>query len=278
MIAFKIFGTLEETLSADVLLGSRLDAFAQALHEDYRQRSQGAINPQANVPWRDLPEFMKMSNRWRADHTPLLMGLAGLHLELDVPSPAILKLSEEQIESLARLERRRYTIERSLIERRFGSAQRLSIPDWDELTDDQKVMERKEAARLPEIMAVLGIELHPVLPLRLYGQWLAGATTEIAQLLSAPTSNHRTLIVDLDEPTAVRAAASALSLPSFGLWLFSTDEPPRVLAAQAAEPTPRSRSPHSARQRLVVARSYRPGSVTSVPTGHLERRTPHRQR
>ena len=222
----QIFGTLEETLSADVLLGSRLDAFAQALHEDYRQRSQGAINPQANVPWRDLPEFMKMSNRWRADHTPLLMGLAGLHLELDVPSPAILKLSEEQIESLARLERRRYTIERSLIERRFGSAQRLSMPDWDELTDDQKSYERKEAARLPEIMAVLGIELHPVLPLRLYGPWLAGAIAEIAQLLSAPTSNHRTLIVDLDEPTAVRAAASALSLPSFGLWLFSTDEPP----------------------------------------------------
>ena len=86
----QIFGTLEETLSADVLLGSRLDAFAQALHEDYRQRSQGTINPQANVPWRELPEFMKMSNRWRADHTPLLMGLAGLHLELDVPSPAIL--------------------------------------------------------------------------------------------------------------------------------------------------------------------------------------------
>ena len=83
----QVFGTLEETLSADVLLGARLDAFAQALHEDYRQRSQDTINPQANVPWRELPEFMKMSNRWRADHTPLLMELTGLHLEREVPSP-----------------------------------------------------------------------------------------------------------------------------------------------------------------------------------------------
>ena len=85
----QIFGTLEETLSPDVLFGSKLDAFAQVLHEDYRRRSQVTINPQANVPWHELPEFMKMSNRWRADHTPLLMELAGLHLEHDVPSPVV---------------------------------------------------------------------------------------------------------------------------------------------------------------------------------------------
>jgi hypothetical protein len=221
----QVFGTLEETLSADVLLGSRLDAFAQALHEDYRQRTQGAINPQANVPWRDLPEFMKMSNRWRADHTPLLMELAGLHLEPDVSSPSILKLSEEQIESLAKLERRRYTIERSLIERRFGPAQRQSIPDWDELSDDQRISEKSEAARLPEIMAGLGIQLHPVRPVRLYGKWLASAPAEIEQLRADSGSEHCNLIVDLDEPDAVRTAARALSLPSFSLWLFSTDEP-----------------------------------------------------
>ncbi len=221
----QVFGTLEETLSADVLLASRLDAFAQALHEDYRQRSQDTINPQANVAWRDLPEFMKMSNRWRADHTPLLMELAGLHVQHDVPSPAILKLSEEQIELLARLERRRYTIERGLIERRFGSAQRQSIPDWDELRDDQKNSERREAARLPEIMAGLGIELHSVRRVRLYGRWLTSAPAELEQLRAAPASEHCTLIVDLDEPEAVRMAARALSLPSFSLWLFSADEP-----------------------------------------------------
>jgi hypothetical protein len=221
----QVFGTLEETLSADVLLGSRLDAFAQALHEDYRQRSQGTINPQANVPWRELPEFMKMSNRWRADHTPLLMELTGLHLDTDVPSPAVLKLSEEQIESLARLERRRYTIERGLIERRFGSAQSQNIPDWDELSDDQKNSERSEAARLPEIMARLGIQLHPVRPMRLYGKWLASAPAEVEQLRAASASEHYNLLVDLDEPDAVRTAARALSLPSFSLWLFSTEEP-----------------------------------------------------
>lgn len=238
----QVFGTLEETLSADVLLGSHLDAFAQALHEDYRQRSQGTINPQANVPWRELPEFMKMSNRWRADHTPLLMELAGLHLQRDVPSPAIIHLGKEQIESLAKLERRRYTIERRLIERRFGSAQRQTTPDWDELTDDQKNSERKEAARLPEIMAGLGIEIHPVRHVRLYGKWLAGASAELEESRAVAAAEHCKLIVDLDNPDAVRTAARALLLPSLSLWLFSAEEPREFsLRKPQAEPDDRVR-------------------------------------
>ena len=236
------FGTLEETLSADVLLGFRLDTFAQALHEDYRQRSQDSINPQANVPWRELPEFMKMSNRWRADHTPLLMELAGLHLEPGVSSPSVLPLSEKQIELLARLERRRYTIERSLIERRFGSAQGQSMPDWDGLTEDQKDSERREVARLPEIMARLGIQLHPVRQVRFYGNWLTSSNAEIEQLLAVPGSSHCILIVDLDEAAAVTSAARALSLPLFSLWLFSKDEPPEFwLRKPQGQPPDRAR-------------------------------------
>ena len=121
---------------------------------------RASINPQANVPFRELPEFMKMSNRWRADHTPLLLELAGLHLARGVHSPSVIALSEEQIELLAQLEHRRYTIERRLVECRFGSVQRQGarMPQWDDLSDEQKIWERKEIARLPEIMAGLGIE------------------------------------------------------------------------------------------------------------------------
>ncbi len=221
----QIFGTLEETLSLDVLSGARLDAFAQALHDDYRHRSQDTINPQANVPWHELPEFMKMSNRWRADHTPLLMELAGVHLVHDVQSPAVVPLSAEQVELLAQLEHRRYTIERRLVESHSGSAQRSRVTPWTELRDEQKDWNRKEAARLPEIMAGLGIELHPVHAVRLYGNWLATAPSQLDEMLAAPASAHCGLIVDLDEPQAVLTAARALSLPSLSLWLFSLEEP-----------------------------------------------------
>jgi hypothetical protein len=223
----QIFGTLEETLSPDVLFGAKLDAFAQVLHDDYRRRSQVSINPQANVPWHDLPEFMKMSNRWRADHTPLLMEVAGMHIDNDVLSRVVAKLSDEQIELLAQLEHRRYTIERGLLEGPSGTS-RVSNPhleDWSKLPDELRDWNRQEVARLPEIMAGLGIQLHPVRTVRLYGKWLATGPAELDQLLANPSAVHCSLIVDLDEPEAVRIAARALSLPSLSLWLFSREEP-----------------------------------------------------
>ncbi len=223
----QIFGTLEETLSHDVLFGSRLDSFAQALHDDYRHRSQGEINPQANVPWHELPEFLKMSNRWRADHTPLLMELAGIHLVADVQSPVVNALSQEQIELLSQLEHRRYLVERRLIEGPSAAGQRHNphVTEWSGLSEEQKNWNRREIARLPEIMAGLGIELHPVSTLRLYGEWMPATTRELDQLLAAPRSAHCNLIVDLDEPEAVHTAQRALALPSLNLWLFSRQEP-----------------------------------------------------
>ncbi|MGO8756549.1 MAG: potassium channel family protein [Terracidiphilus sp.] len=223
----QIFGTLEETLGTDVLFGLKLDAFAQALHEDYRHRSQATINPQANVPWHELPEFMKMSNRWRADHTPLLMELAGLHLVRDLQPPSASPFGAGEIDQLAELEHRRYTIERRLVESRFGMAKRQGarMPQWSELNDEQKEWNRKEIARLPEIMAGLGVEIHSVRTVRLYGKSLQAASAELNRLLAEPASAHVCLIVDLDDPEAVQAAALSLSLPSLSLWLFSREEP-----------------------------------------------------
>jgi len=224
----QIFGTLEETLNSDVLFGSKLDAFASALHEDYRLQAQGAINPQADRPFHELPEFLKMSNRWRADHTPLLMELAGLHLVHDVRSPSIAELTPDQIELLAELEHRRYSIERRIVESRFGFANQESphMKPWKELGDDYKNWNRKQIAHLPEIMARLGIELHPIRAVCLYGEGLAAAAAELEKFIAEPSNAFYSLRVDLDDLDAVRAAVRALSLPSFSLWLFSNEEPP----------------------------------------------------
>ena len=223
----QVFGTLEETLNPEVLLGSRLDAFAQELHEDYRRRSQAQINPQANVPWYELPEFMKMSNRWRADHTPLLLQLAGIRVAASVQSPAVTILSTQQIETLAQLEHRRYTIERQLIEWR-RAAQRVSthLEPWELLPEEYKEWNRREVARLPEIMAGLGMELRPVHTLRLYGGGLPAAAQELEKMLASPRFGDVCVIADLDDAEAVRLGTRALALPSLSLWLLSNAEPP----------------------------------------------------
>jgi hypothetical protein len=242
----QIFGTLEETLNREVLFGSMLDRFAEALHDDYRRRSQEQINPLANVPWHALPELMKLSNRWRADHTPLLLELACLQPVRDVKTPAVQPLGSEEIDLLAQLEHRRYTIER-----RMAQEHNPHIPSWDQLSEAQKQQNREEIARLPQIMAGLGMELHPVRAVRLYGRHLRAAAEELAALQANPAPVYAKLIVDLDEPGAVSAAYTALGLaandsakndparndspgssdgPGIGqtamsLWLFSREEP-----------------------------------------------------
>jgi hypothetical protein len=155
------------------------------------------------------------------------MEQAGMHLDWDVASPAVTELKKEQIELLAQLEHRRYTIERQLVESRFGSSRRQGqhTAEWDSLSEDQKNWNRKEVAQLPKIMAGVGIELHPVRPVRLYGKWLQNACGELDSLLAAPQPVHCSLIVDLDDAEAVRTAARALALPSLSLWLFSREEP-----------------------------------------------------
>jgi hypothetical protein len=220
----QIFGTLEETLNREVLFSSTLDAFARALHEDYRRRAIDAMNPKADVPWHRLPELMKLSNRWRADHTPLLMELAGVRWVKGVKTPAPLALSEQQIETLAQLEHRRYTIERRL-------AQELDpqIPPWEKLSDQDKGWNRRESARVPEIMAEIGVELHPERTVRLYGRHLGAAAEELAELASKAARVHVSLIVDLDDAGAVSAASRALELPSLSVWLFSRVEPPEYV-------------------------------------------------
>jgi hypothetical protein len=183
---------------------------------------------------------MKMSNRWRADHTPLLMELTGCTWR--GRAIACRPETERGTDRIAcKLERRRYTIERGLIERRFGSAQSQNIPDWDELSDDQKNSERSEAARLPEIMARLGIQLHPVRPMRLYGKWLASAPAEVEQVLTCCFA-FGTLQPDR-RSRRTRGSAHlprALSLCLHSVSGFSRREEPREFwLRKPQEPAPR---------------------------------------
>jgi hypothetical protein len=114
-----------------------------------------------------------------------------------------------------------------MVENRFGAAeqQKMQMPGWNELSDEQKDWNRKEVAELPKIMAGLGMELHPLQPVRLYGKNLAAAARQLQQFSSAQSPAHCSLMVDLDDPEAVRIAAGALALPSLSLWLFSREEP-----------------------------------------------------
>jgi hypothetical protein len=254
----EVFGTLEETLSPEVLLGSELDIFAQALQAEYLKRPKDAKNPNADKEWPELSEIYKMSNRWRADHTPLLLEVSKIHAVHEA-SPAVLELDEDQIEQLAQLEHRRYTTERRMVENRPRKEWRddPALYDWKDLKVDNRQYNRDEVAKIPEIMKGLGIELRPVRNVLLYGMHLAEGVKEIDRMAKGLQKVHYSLIADLgldeaiqqaaralrlvDEAEAQRVRGAALSRPSLSLWLIS-DAIPREFAVGKPENKNRDRA------------------------------------
>jgi hypothetical protein len=148
------FGLLDHTLNADLLLGGIYEVLARAIHEEYvrNQREEGQT-PEANpamVPWDDLPETLKESNREQAGHIGVKLRTVGCGLapltDWDAES---FQFTQEEVELLAQMEHERWVAER----RREGwtyspgpkNMVRRTSPymvTWRDLRDDVKEWDR----------------------------------------------------------------------------------------------------------------------------------------
>ncbi|HMA54731.1 MAG TPA: NAD-binding protein, partial [Acidobacteriota bacterium] len=118
-----VFGLLDRTCVLEALLGGRHEILARAIHEDYvrRQKLAGATpgtNP-SMVAWDDLPEDLKESNRYQADHIEVKLAAIGCGLQSlsDWKAASFERLPEDvksvfDIERLARMEHERWCEER----------------------------------------------------------------------------------------------------------------------------------------------------------------------
>ncbi len=240
-----VFGTFEELFSPRVLIDEDLDVLAEAFHEDYRKRPKEKLNPVADVPWHALPEFMKMSNRWRADHLPVMLGLAGFRLKKKVTSPLIVKLTPEETELLAQYEHRRYTVERRLLEwtsgaeRHHGHRRTPHLASWEDLSTEQQQWNRDEAEHVPAILAGLGMEVQRTRKICAYGPSLDSAGGELERALAEPEPFHYVVLADTDAVAGKQIAERSLRLPSVSLWIISREAPPELYQGRrraAADP------------------------------------------
>jgi hypothetical protein len=162
------FGSMQEILAADVVVGARLDRLAQAYHE-HRRGQQGATrqNQPSWRAWPELAEQFKMSSRREADHITIKLAQAGFTIA-ETESPAIFKFSHADLRLLAQLEHRRWTIERLLQGWKYGKkrddALRLNpfLVDWEELPAGEHKANVAAIAALPEILALTRREVRRV--------------------------------------------------------------------------------------------------------------------
>ncbi len=110
------FGQVESTATLAEVLRPGRDQIAQAIHESYRLRSP-SVTTRSQLPWYQLDEVFRDSNRQAADFMPVLLRSFGMEL---VPIAAVGKrqvvteLSAEQLQPMGKTEHARWYAERYL--------------------------------------------------------------------------------------------------------------------------------------------------------------------
>ena len=158
------FGLLDHTCTPDLIFGSTYEILARAIHEDYvRNEREKGNTPQTNpsmVPWEELPESLKESNRGQAGHIPIKLEAIGYDMAIatDWDTPT-LEFSPEEVEFLAEMEHERWVEERlrggwkpgpvKNIEKKISD---LLVP-WNDLPEEEKDKDRIPVKGIPAFLA-----------------------------------------------------------------------------------------------------------------------------
>lgn len=165
------FGLLDQTCAPELLLGGTHEIIARAIHEDYvlNQEKEGKT-PRTNpsmVPWEELPEGLKESNRRQAGHIGAKLKAVGCEVApLDDWDAELFKFTPEEIELLAEKEHERWVKERKLNGWTFAAGekniQKKTNPHlipWNQLTEKVKELDRDPVRGMPSFLAKAGFQV-----------------------------------------------------------------------------------------------------------------------
>jgi hypothetical protein len=163
------FALLDRMCNPDLLLAGVYEIIARAMHEEYvrRQRARGEdrdTNP-ALVPWEELAETFKESNRDQAAHIGVKLGAVGCDIApLTDWDAENFEFSPDEVERLSIMEHERWMNER----RRDGWRQGPKDPErktspylipWSELGQEIREYDRVFIRGLPRFLARAGLQI-----------------------------------------------------------------------------------------------------------------------
>jgi voltage-gated potassium channel Kch len=149
----------QAVLTPAVLLDSTTERVARALHDSYR-RAAPPDDPSA-VPWEQLPEQLRRSNRAQAGHVADKVRATHRVLLPDDGEPAD-AFTEDEVDGLGRLEHERWVEERRAAGWTAGprDPERRTTPylvPWESLSDEVREIDRQFVRALPGILADAGL-------------------------------------------------------------------------------------------------------------------------
>jgi len=163
-VSVHAFGLLDRTCTPDLIFGCTYEILARAIHADYvRNEREKGFTPETNpsmVPWEELPETLKESNRGQAEHIRVKLEAIGCDIatttDWDVP---LFQFSPEEVELMAEMEHERFVEERLRQGFTYGSTKDLekkiipTLVPWDQLPDEEKNKDRDSVRSLSAFLA-----------------------------------------------------------------------------------------------------------------------------
>jgi hypothetical protein len=164
------FGLLDRTCTPELLFGGMNEMLARSVHEDFarKQKSLGRSleDNEILVPWDQLPEKVKDSNRRYADHISLKLQAVDCHLApLRDWNAVKFVFMDTEIERMAQMEHERWVQERkregwSYREQRDDDRMlHPSLVAWGDLPEDEKEKNRNFIREIPRILAKAGFQV-----------------------------------------------------------------------------------------------------------------------
>lgn len=144
------------------------DRLAGAIHERYRGDALSRVkhDDPALLPWSDLRDDLRESNRDQAEDIAAKLRLIGCRVEpVAGRPPAVASLSDEEVEVLAEAEHGRWNVERLLSGWRRADVKdggaKLSpyLVGWTALPDEIAEWDREAVRAWPLLLAELGMEI-----------------------------------------------------------------------------------------------------------------------
>jgi hypothetical protein len=164
-------GLLDRTCDAELLLGGTYEILARAIHEDYvRVQQEEGQTPESNpsmVPWDELPETLKESNRAEASHIGVKLRAVGCGI---IPwadwEAESFEFRPEEVELLSQMEHERWLEERRRSRWTYApgpkNAERKTSPHmvpWAQLTEEVKEWDRATVRGLPAFLGRVGLQI-----------------------------------------------------------------------------------------------------------------------
>ncbi|MFX0064621.1 MAG: NAD-binding protein [Candidatus Hermodarchaeota archaeon] len=153
------FGMINQTCTRELVVHDSLSKLAQLFNKLHQK-----------TPWEELSETKKDSNLQLTDHIPVKIRTIGCDIrELNSKKQSFFKFTNKEIETLARMEHKRWMIERMLKgytlnanieETNDETKQSPNLVLFEELRDEYKGYNRQSVTIIPEVLKTLGYEIY----------------------------------------------------------------------------------------------------------------------